>query len=69
MEVQNGDNFNGIQDLWEIIEGIKEAPSSCVDANMKKAYKNRVEKICPSLQPICLKQLAHMGSCKILMEV
>ncbi len=49
MEVQNGDDFNGIQDLWEIIEGIGEAPSSCVDANMKKVYKNKVKKIFPSL--------------------
>jgi hypothetical protein len=44
-EVQNGDYFNGIWDLWEIIEGIEEAPSLCVDANMKKAYKNRVKKM------------------------
>lgn len=59
MEVQNGDDFNGIQDLWEIIEGIKEAPSSCVDANMKKVCRNKVLKKCPSLRPICLK-LAHI---------
>lgn len=60
MEVQNEDDFNGIQDLWEIIKGIEEAPSSCVDANMKKVYKIKVRKICPSLQPICLKQLVHI---------
>jgi hypothetical protein len=39
MEVQNGDILTKFR-IWEIIEGIEEAPSSCVNANMKKVYEN-----------------------------